>query len=165
MNSNVLNILTAAGINPDEYAASQHGVKGMKWGIRKKRTSGSSSSSKPEKSSPKKSSPPVQAKRPNTFREKPNNRRMTDAELRSKLNRLQMEKQYRDLTADTPKAKSFMKQLMAESGKQAAKQVANKAVNVGVQMAIEAAAKNAKGPSKTFLTAMAEQGQKKKKKD
>lgn len=155
--------LAQIGIVPGEEAHEAHGVKGMKWGVRKKRpTSSSSSTSTKSKSSPPKKATTTPAKRPNTFRAKPANRRMSDAEMRTKLNRLQMEKQLKELTA-SPQAKSFMRELLADSGKQAARSVAKSAVNVGLQLALESAAKNATGSSKVFLTAMAAQGQKKSK--
>lgn len=154
--------LAQIGIVPGEEAHEAHGVKGMKWGVRKKRpTSSSSAKSTPKSSGPKKAQA-TPAKRPNTFRAKPANRRMSDAEMRQKLNRLQMEKQLKELTA-SPQAKSFMRELLADSGKQAARSVAKSAVNVGLQLALESAAKNATGSSKVFLTAMAAQGQKKSK--
>jgi len=58
-----------------------------------------------------------------------------------------------------------MKELMADSGKQAARTVAKTAVKVGVQLALEKAAANASGPTKIFLTQMADQGKKKPKGD
>lgn len=157
-------VLAALGIVPGEEAHEAHGVPGMKWGVRKRRTSSSSGAKKstPSKSTPAKKSTPSDGKRPNTFRNKPTNRRMSDAEMRQKLNRLQMEKQLKELTA-SPRAKSFMRELLADSAKQATRQVATKAVNVGLQLALEKAAGNATGNSKVFLEAMAAQGKQKKK--
>lgn len=132
-----------------------HGVVGMKWGQRRGGSGGSGGSKKSAKPKAAASTKPQ-----NTLRNKPNNRRMTDAELRNRLNRLQMEKQYRELTT-SPKGKSFVRELMADTGKQAARQLTQTAVKVGLQLALEGAAKNSKGSTGVFLAAMAAQGAKK----
>lgn len=155
--------LIAQGIVPGENAAKQHGVKGMKWGIRKKRTAGSSSpksapktaSSKPTKSAP--------AKKPNTLASKPKNRHMSDAELQRKLNRIRMEQEFARLTAPSPKTKSFVRQTLEDSAKQATRQVATKAATALVQIALEKAAANATGGNKVFFEAMAATSKKKNK--
>ena len=95
---------------------------------------------------------------PNTFKNSPQNRRMTDAELRSKLNRLQMEKQYAELTREHTKGKNFAQQLMSDTGKRVARNVATKAADVALQMALEKMAGSAKGSNKAFFEAMAATG-------
>lgn len=163
MSARVAEILIANGITPDENHLAQYGVPGMKWGVRKRR--GSSSSSAPPSTS-RKESKQVQRTtdkgrgRGGSFTNKPQNRRMSDAELRNRLNRLQMEKQYRELTT-SPKTKSFVREVMADTGKQVVRQAAQTAGKVALQMAFEAAAKNTKGPTGAFLSAMAAQGAKK----
>lgn len=162
-----------------ESDLKHYGVKGMKWGIRKDRQDKSGMRSvsdmmdrkKPgvkestvankPRSAPKISDSRAEPKRVNDFRARRENRRMSDAELRSRLARLQMEKQYRELTAK-PKSKSFVAEVLADSGKQAMRQLATRSVNAGLQLALEAAAKNSKGGAKVVLTAIAEQGKKKK---
>ena len=136
----------------ENSALQQYGIKGMKWGVRRSR---SSESSKPNN--------PKATKVPNTFGNKPKNRRMSDAELRNKLNRLQMEKQYAELTRPSPKAKSFARQLLEESGKQMARNVANRAATAAVNMALDGAAKRATGSNKEFLEQMINAVGKKKK--
>jgi uncharacterized protein involved in exopolysaccharide biosynthesis len=89
---------------------------------------------------------------------------MSDAELRNRLNRLQMEKQYRELTT-SPKGKSFVKEVLQDTGKQVARQALNTAGKVALQMALEAAAGKASGSTGKFLGEMAAVGAKKKKKD
>lgn len=143
---------------------THHGVKGMKWGIRKRRQAPSVSKSDKTTTAKTVNSKANKPKRTNSFRDRPDNRRMSDAELKQRLSRLQMEKQYKDLTT-SPRSKSFVKEILADSGKQAARQLASRAVNVGLQLAIEGAAKNTKNPStKVFLTALADAGGGKKKK-
>ena len=158
MTAKVDAILVANGIKPDENHLAQYGVPGMKWGVRKRRGSTPSSPSQPKtKSKPTKEAP---TKVPNSFKNKPQNRRMSDAELRNKLNRLQMEKQYKELTA-SPKGKSFVKELLADTGKQAARGLAKTATNVALEMALKSLAKDSKPGS--FVFEMAAQSVKKKK--
>lgn len=158
MSAKVDAILIANGIKPDENHLEQHGVKGMKWGVRKRRDSPSGSA---PKSARRAKTPPTKV--PNTFKNKPSNRRMSDAELRNRLNRLQMEKQYKELTTPQTKGRGFVREILEDSGKQAARQLTQTAVKVGLQLALEGAAKSAKGPTGTFLAEMAAQGAKKKK--
>lgn len=85
-----------------------YGVLGMKWGVRRKRNS---SNVEPAKTKKK------------TLSE------MSDDELRSKLNRLQMEKQYKDLVRtlnpkQESKAKTFVKKVLEKSGENIATQTA-----------------------------------------
>ena len=85
-----------------------YGVLGMKWGVRRKRNSSNVETAKPKKK---------------TLSE------MSDDELRSKLNRLQMEKQYKDLVStlnprQESKAKTFVKKVLERSGENIATQTA-----------------------------------------
>lgn len=145
----------------------QHGVKGMKWGIRRRRdstsTPASRSSSTTESSS--KSTSQQGPGKGNALRNKPQNKRLTDAELRARLNRLDMERRYAELTAPTPKANSFVKQLLADTGKQAARQVAQRATTVAIDLAIQQVAGNSKGSTKVFFEAMAANSKGKKNKN
>ena len=135
-----------------------YGTKGMKWGIRKDRTASSGGQDAPRK----KRTPPT-TKVPNTFKNTPENRRMSDAELRNRLNRLQMEKQYKELTAPSKATKSFVRNLMEDSGKRAAKTLATRATDVALQLALEKLAGTSKGQNKVFFEAMAAAGKGKKK--
>lgn len=129
-----------------------HGVKGMKWGVRRRSGGkGPSSAAVQKVNRPK-----------NTLANRPGNRRASDAELRAAVNRLQLEKQYRELTIQ-PKTKTFVRQLLEDSAKDAARTVARKAVSAGVELALGKAAAKATGNNKEFLELMV--GGKKKKKD
>ena len=84
-------------INEEELM--HYGVLGMRWGVRRasKRSGGS------KKGKKKKASQQPQKKR-----------RMSNKELQSRVKRMQLEKQYRDLTNDlTPKTKSKMEKLIS----------------------------------------------------
>lgn len=158
--------LASKGVKLPENTLAQYGVIGMRWGVRKDRSASPGPAEQKKKKVRVKSAKPSKrvgvTRVPNTFKNKPSNRRMSDAELRAKINRLQMEKQLRDLTAPTPKADAFVKQLLKDSGKQAARTVASKAVTVGIDMVLSKAAGGAKtGTStKAFLDAMAKTGKK-----
>ena len=134
-----------AALNSNEL--KHHGVKGMKWGVRRDRSSGSSRPSNPSASRP--------TKVPNTFKNKPQNRRMSDAELRNRINRLNLEKQYADLTRPPERGKSFVRKALEEAGQRAMKNLANKAADAAVQTVLNVAADKATGGTKTFLEAMA----------
>ena len=73
-----------------------HGVKGMKWGVRKKR--------KPAHDDYRKA------------HDKKDVREMSDAELRSRNNRLQAERQYQQMTQRTGRGKKIVQGLIATAG-------------------------------------------------
>ena len=84
-------------INEEELM--HYGVMGMRWGVRRasKRSGGS------KKGKKRKASQQPQMKR-----------RMSNKELNARVKRMQLEKQYRDLTSDlTPKTKSKMEKLIS----------------------------------------------------
>lgn len=84
-------------INEEELM--HYGVMGMRWGVRRasKRSGGS------KKGKKKKASQQPQMKR-----------RMSNKELNARVKRMQLEKQYRDLTNElTPKTKSKMEKLIS----------------------------------------------------
>lgn len=104
-----------------------HGVLGMKWGVRKKRSSTSSFSRKSRKNQNKKSTSEV-------VRKKINIKKLSDTELQNKVRRLQLEKQYRDLKKDEVSAgRKILGEILKTSGKTLGIQVANyvggKAIN------------------------------------
>ena len=98
-----------------------YGVLGMKWGVRRKRNSSNVEIAKPKKK---------------TLSE------MSDDELRSKLNRLQMEKQYKDLVRtlnpkQESKAKTFVKKVLERSGENIATQTATYIMGKSVNKFLE----------------------------
>lgn len=108
-----------------------HGVKGMKWGIRKDRKRTSIFSRKSNKSKKNQNgSQKSESKQP----KKTNVKKLSDQELQSKIKRLQMEKQYRDLKKDEVSAgKKLVGEILKTSGKTLGVQLANyiggKAIN------------------------------------
>jgi hypothetical protein len=103
----------------DDFLA-HYGVKGMKWGIRKDRSSGSGGLSRSERKAEKKAVKKEEKqlrKIGTTSSSSVRLRDLTDEELRKRLNRIQMEKQYADLTRTTSTGEKFAnrsKQVAAE---------------------------------------------------
>jgi hypothetical protein len=127
------------------------GVRGMRWGVRKKSSSDgekqaenkkkkSDGEDKPKKSEGKKDDGPDASKTPapkkpaepeaphakKTTNKKQNPEDLSDAHLREAINRLQMEKQYRELTAAPPGKLAAGKKFAAEAIRQVAMQQAVK---------------------------------------
>lgn len=103
---------------------AHYGVLGMKWGKRKGSSGSSIKSSKKSKKNPKAST-------------------LSDAELRQRINRLQMEKQYKQLTTkDRSTASKFVGDVVRESAKQTASSYVTKYMKTGVDAGIGAAKKS-----------------------
>ena len=87
-------------INEEELM--HYGVMGMRWGVRRaSKRSGGSKKGKNKKAS----------RQPQQPQKK---RRMSNKELQSRVKRMQLEKQYRDLTNDlTPKKKTKIEKLIS----------------------------------------------------
>ena len=91
-----------------EEVIEHAGVKGMKWGVRKKSSSGTSKGGKPSWAKP-----PPKNKKSNDVS------KMSDKELKAAVARMNLEKQYRDLS--TPKksnGENAVKKILKDSGKQ-----------------------------------------------
>ena len=105
--------------NPEEF--DHAGVKGMKWGVRR-------------------SEKELAAARGKAAGEAS---LMSDAELRSKISRIQMERQYVDLIAPLPKTSAkgnnFAKDLIANTAKQVAQDQAKKYAQKGAEVIISGA--------------------------
>ena len=85
---------------------THYGILGMKWGVRKAGGSSSSKSSNRNKS---------------TGTQKKSVENMSDDELRTAISRIQMEKQYKSLTAkETSAGKKFASEVLSSAGKQVA---------------------------------------------
>lgn len=85
---------------------SHHGVKGMKWGVRKKKAPAHADYRKAH--------------------DKKSVREMSDQELRDRNNRLQAERQYQQMTKKTNKGKQVVMGLIAFAGTLAAAEKAYK---------------------------------------
>lgn len=132
-----------------------HGVKGQKWGVRrtKAQLGYKTTSSAKKKTTSKSTSTRAVSKKTNSWvknylakrstakkkastkneqeADKPKKKsvsEMSDAELREKISRLQMEKQYKELTASSKqnsRGKKFVMNVLEKSGENLATQVVN----------------------------------------
>lgn len=108
----------------DSKTLKHYGVKGMKWGVRKDRrvakiSTGTTGSIKKQKITSLKDRPRPTS-RSNADREntKTNPKKLTDTQLRSAINRLEMEKRYRNLSTPGIEAgKKFVTGVLVDSGK------------------------------------------------
>lgn len=97
------------------YYLAHHGVKGMKWGVRKKRTE------------------PVHEDYAKAHSKK-SVQSMSDSELRARNNRLQMERQYADLTKKrSSAAKKFVAGILVASATTVATAYATKYMKKGAE--------------------------------
>ena len=97
---------------------SHHGVKGMKWGVRRK--SGGSNSPRTRTS----------------FKKSP--KKLSDAELQKRIKRMETEKRYNQLNAkDKSKGRQFVEEVLSGSGKKLSKTVVTAAGIVAVKSILE----------------------------
>lgn len=121
----------------------QYGVKGMKWGVRRKSSSGGSFNSNARKPKP--------GKRVKKAAPKPASK-MSDQELRKVIARMQMEKQYKDLSASQASTgKTIVKNLLISVGKQQANALANQAAKAAIDAALKGASKGAGNAASKLL--------------
>ena len=128
-----------------------HGIKGMKWGVRRTKTQlgyGNAASSRRKKNDSKSEAVAKGRKAVSNFSEKKKTKKsvttkkktvldMSDEELRERISRLQLEKQYKDLMRSAQpqasKGKQFVTSVLETSGKNIATQATTymmgKAVN------------------------------------
>lgn len=104
-----------------------YGIKGMKWGVRRSRAQLGYSSS------PRKTKKQAQ---------KEAIKKMSDAELRSRINRIQMERQYMQLTsAEMSPGKKFVKDVITNAAKQTVTNYTAKYMTKGMEALIDKAKK------------------------
>jgi hypothetical protein len=114
MADSVVDILAKHGITVTEDELEHSGVKGMRWGVRKSSSSGGSGGKK------------------SAATRKHQVKSMTDEELKSRIARIKMEKEFLKLTAPelSPGRKAVMN-ILQTAGKTAAQEYANKAAKDG----------------------------------
>lgn len=108
-----------------------HGILGMKWGVRRTPEQlGHRKKATAKKSSPAPSKPAQQTtvkKKSSSFARSPHE--MSDDDLRRAINRLQLEKQYKDLTRQEVSAgKKWVMSVLSESTKKTATAYLSKAM-------------------------------------
>lgn len=135
-------------IGPDGQPISgpyreDHGVKGMRWGVRKRAVTAGKSSSSPDAT---KSGPPKKPARPSA-------KSLTNEELNTVIRRLQLEAQYNQLTATKKSpAKQFIQDILVNAGKSTVQNYANQYLNAAVGSVLNKAGV----PSATSITQAAQ---------
>ncbi len=128
MGRNINDIFVEHGITLSEEELEHSGVKGMRWGRRKKKSSSESSDSD--------SGPP-----------KPHVKTMTDDELKSAINRIKLEREFNKLTApEVSRGRKIVGEILLEVGKKHAKDYVDRKateliVGGGAKALLKAAAK------------------------
>lgn len=107
-----------------------HGIKGMKWGVRRSpdqlsRARGNTKSSADQKEKEKRKAAVK------------NRRTLSDAELKKRIERLKMEKEFKNLTEDDiSPGKKFVSNIMSSAGTKALTIAAAGAMSYGVKVAM-----------------------------
>lgn len=105
---------------------THYGVLGMKWGVRRNRSKSSSGSGKKRGLKSK-------VKKVINKRKGKSVKKMSDAELRARINRMQLEKQYKSLKTEMySPGKKFAKDIVRDVGSQMVKDVTKNAAGYGV---------------------------------
>jgi hypothetical protein len=120
--------MTRKTLTPEEFSAflEHHGVKGQKWGVRRNRSRVKTSRKTASRT---------------TFQKPPS--RLTDAQLNSRIKRMELEKRYKELNKnDVTEGKKFTSDVLKSSGKQ----VATTIIAGAALLAVGSALKKKLGP-------------------
>ena len=126
-------VIWEGGAKHDVYEYLIHsGIRGQKWGIRRFQNKDGTWTAEGKKRRAVKegySDKPNKKSKDETKKEKIDISKMSDDELRSRINRMQLEEQYKQYLAKAnPKKKSKVKEVMSKLAENAAMTIGNKAV-------------------------------------
>lgn len=123
----------------DNNTLNHWGVKGMRWGVRRYQNKDGSLTPAGKKRYDSDVHEDHQKTYPKSVKS------MSDAELRSTINRMQMEKQYSQLNQKEKSAgRKWIENLFTESAKEVAKSYVTKYAKAGIDKAIKVAIENSK---------------------
>lgn len=122
---------------------AHYGVLGMKWGRRKNSSGGYTSTGRKAKNKYESKD----SKSVRKLRKKKLNQ-LSNEELKKLNNRLQLEKQFKELKrSDTSAGKKFVQDLLVNTGKSVAQNLVSKGVNSAITVGLGAAANKATDPT------------------
>lgn len=111
-----------------------YGIKGQKWGVRRFQNKDGSLTNAGKKRQDKMAD---KEKKTAMKKDVKNRRTLSDADLKKKIERIKMEKQLKDLTAEEiSPGKKFVSDVMSASGKKVATALASGAMLYGVKVAM-----------------------------
>lgn len=114
----------------DQNELSHYGVPGMRWGVRRSGASATSGKTKKGPSS-------EDFKRMQDMKKR-GTKNLTTAELKELTGRMQLEKQYKDLSkAQVSKGKAFVQDTLKSTGKEVAKEALKNAAKKGLENGVK----------------------------
>lgn len=117
---------------------THYGILGMKWGVRRSK----SQLARAKGSSKKSSSDENTSEDYKKAHSSKSVKTMSDRELRDRINRIQMEKQYKQLTSsETSAGRKFVQDVVLNAAKQTATSYVSKYMTKGVDTLLKAAIK------------------------
>lgn len=117
-----------------ENELRHHGVKGMKWGVRRYQNKDGSYTPAGRKRRTQSADNEARVDRKNALK---NRRTLSDKELKERVERLKLEKQFKELTEeDISPGRAFVSDVMKTSGSKVAKAVVTGAALYGIKTAM-----------------------------